>query len=371
MTAGSVAARVPVARHGVRAAVIATAALVLLIVVILGGIVSWPTRTAAYGPSPVAIADIPADYLVLYQRAAARFGIDWAVLAAIGKLECDHGRLQAPGCNPPGTVNRAGATGPMQFLGPTWRARTPLGTVPAVGPPTSTTGEGYATDGDDDGVADVWNPADAIAAAARLLRANGAPADYRRALFAYNPADSYVDAVLAKAEEYRGAFAPGASGGAQAVLGWAVAHVGRFTYNLGPPSDRGGSIQDMQSREPAGTTCDCSMFARWAFAQAGIDIGLTTSSQWTANGRLPAGDSAQGSPLVLRGLGAARPPGGYRPADLLFFGVDDGPTGHVALWLGDGQIVHCSSSGGGSNIRPLSGYVAPTGGVRWRLGASG
>ncbi len=51
-----------------------------------------------------------------------------------------------------------------------------------------TTSEGYATDGDGDGFADVWNPADAIAGAARLLRANGAPADYRRALYAYNHA---------------------------------------------------------------------------------------------------------------------------------------------------------------------------------------
>lgn len=368
MTTGSVVARASVARHGVRAALIATVSLVMLIVVILGGIVSWPARPAtAFAPSSVAIADIPADYLVLYQRAATRFGIDWAVLAAIGKLECDHGRLQSPGCNPPGTVNRAGATGPMQFLGPTWRAGTPLGAVPVVGPPTSTTAEGYATDGDGDGLADVWNPADAIAAAARLLRANGAPADYRGAVFAYNPSATYVDRVLAKAEEYRGAFAPGATGGAQTVLAWAVAHVGRFTYNLGPPTDRGGSVQDMQSREPTGSTCDCSMFARWAFAQAGVDIGLTTSSQWTANGLLPRGDTSQATASVTRGVGAVAPPGGYQPADLIFFGVDDGPSGHVALWLGNGQIVQCSSSGGGSNIRPLAGYVAPTGWLRWRL----
>src|SRR5918996_4510361 len=188
MTTGSVAVRVSAARHGVRAAVMATAALVLLIVVILGGIVSWPARPAAHTPSPVAIADIPSDYLVLYQRAAARFSIDWAVLAAVGKLECDHGRLEAPGCNPPGTVNGAGATGPMQFLGSTWRAGTPPMSVPAIGPPTASTAAGYAADGDGDGLADVWNPADATAGAARLLRANGAPVDYRRAVFAYNHA---------------------------------------------------------------------------------------------------------------------------------------------------------------------------------------
>jgi hypothetical protein len=51
-----------------------------------------------------------------------------------------------------------------------------------------------------------------------------------------------------------------------------------------------------------------------------------------------------------------------------FFGVDDGPNGHVALWLGNGMIVQCSASGKGSNIRPLDGYVAPTGWVRWNLG---
>src|SRR6266545_1012691 len=371
MTTGTVAAFGPVARHGIRAALIGTASLIFLLVVIIGGIVSWPARPAGYAPSAVALADIPADYLVRYQQAAARFGLDWAVLAAIGKIECDHGRLQASGCNPPGTINGAGATGPMQFLGSTWRAGTSPMTVPGIGPPTSRTGEGYATDGDGDGFADVWNPADAIAGAARLLRANGAPSEYRRAIFAYNPADWYVDAVLAKANEYRGAFAPGASVGARVVLAWAVAHVGGFTYNLGPPTDRGGSVQDMQGREPTGSTCDCSMFVRWAMAQIGLDVGLTTSTQWTANGRLPAGDTGQDAAIVSRGVGPGPPPGGYRPGDLVFFGVDDGPTGHVALWLGNGQIVHCSSSGGGSNIRPLAGYVAPTGWLRWTLTAGG
>ncbi len=371
MTAGSAAARVPVARHGARAALLGTLALVFLLVVIVGGIVSWPATTSSVLPSPAAVADIPADYLALYQQAAARFGIDWAVLAAIGKIECDHGRSQAPGCNPPGTVNGKGATGPMQFLGSTWRAGTPPMTVPTVGPPTATTGEGYATDGDGDGLADVWDPADAIAAAARLLAANGAPADYRQALYAYNPDRTYVDAVLAQANQYRGAFAPGASAGAQTALAWAVAHVGRFTYNLGSPTDRGGTVQQMRASEPVGTTCDCSMYVRWALAQAGIDAGLTTSTQWIANGLLPSNDTPAQTPEVSRGVGPDPPSGGYRPGDIIFFGRNDGPTGHDALWLGNGQIVQCSSSGGGSNIRPLDGYVAPTGWVRWSFAPAG
>jgi cell wall-associated NlpC family hydrolase len=364
VTTASVAARLP----GARPFVAGTGVLLLLLVVIVGGLAGGLAVTgASSGPSSVAIADIPADYLVLYQRAAARYGIDWAIVAAIGKIECDHGRTPATGCNPPGTVNRSGATGPMQFLGSTWRRGTPPMTVPPVGPPTTSTREGYAADGDGDGLADVWNPADAIAGAARLLRANGAPADYRRAILAYNPAEWYVDAVLAKAADYRGAFAPGASGGALAALSWAVAHVGRFTYSLGPPTDRGGSVHDMQTHEPAGTTCDCSMFVRWSMAQAGIDVGLTTSTQWTANGRLSASETSAETVVISRGVGPNPPAGGYRAADLIFFGHGDGPSGHVALWLGNGKIVQCSSSGGGSNIRPLAGYVAPTGWVRWKV----
>ncbi|MEZ5101219.1 MAG: hypothetical protein R3C15_15745 [Thermoleophilia bacterium] len=125
--------------------------------------------------------------------------------AAIGKIECDHGRLVEAGCNPPGTVNSAGATGPMQFLGLTWRAGTPALRLPAIGPPTAQVSEGYATDGDGDELADVWN-------SRRDRRGGSLPARERRqptrAIFAYNHADWYVDAVLAKADEYRGAFAP-------------------------------------------------------------------------------------------------------------------------------------------------------------------
>jgi cell wall-associated NlpC family hydrolase len=126
-------------------------------------------------------------------------------------------------------------------------------------------------------------------------------------------------------------------------------------------------VVDMQNRDPVGGTCDCSMFTRWAIAQAGVDIGSTTTQQWPANGLLPNTETAAATPLVVRGVGTDPPAGGYRPADLVFFGHGEGDAGHVALWLGNGLIVQCSSSGNGSNIRPLAGYVAPTGWVRWRL----
>ena len=163
-----------------------------LLVIIVGGLSGGQSTTESSAPSAAAVADIPSDYLALYEQEGARYGIDWAVLAAIGKVECDHGRSQAAGCNPPGTVNEAGATGPMQFIGSTWLAGTPPMSVPAIGPPTTSTSDGYATDGDGDGLANVWDPADAIAGAARLLRANGAPADYPKAIFAYNHDQAYV-----------------------------------------------------------------------------------------------------------------------------------------------------------------------------------
>src|SRR5262245_24195510 len=121
MTAGTVALRCSVTRHAARAVILAAAALLVLVLVV-GGIGGGSASSGAFAPSAVAIADIPGNYLVWYERAAQRFGVDWAILAAIAKLECNHGRLEAPGCNPRGTVNDAGATGPIQFLGPTWRS---------------------------------------------------------------------------------------------------------------------------------------------------------------------------------------------------------------------------------------------------------
>src|SRR5919106_2731701 len=204
-SAPTAAARLPGSKAGSRALLLGLVMFGVVLLIIIGGLVGSRSASGGFEPSAVALADIPTNYLIAYQSAALRYGIDWAVLAAIGKIECDHGRNQAAGCNPPGTVNGAGATGPMQFLGATWRRGTPSMTVPAIAPPTPTTIDGYAADGDGDGLADAWNSADAIAGAARLLRTNGAPGDYRRAVFAYNHADWYVRDVFELAASYRGA----------------------------------------------------------------------------------------------------------------------------------------------------------------------
>ena len=75
---------------------------------------------SGYGVSAIALKEIPPLYLRLYEQAAQRYGLDWAILAGIGKVECDHGRDPAPSCTQEGVVNSAGAGGPMQFLASTW-----------------------------------------------------------------------------------------------------------------------------------------------------------------------------------------------------------------------------------------------------------
>jgi Transglycosylase SLT domain len=127
------------------------------------------------GVSALALREIPPRYLALYQAAARRYGLNWAILAGVGKVECDHGRDPDPSCSTEGAVNSAGAGGPMQFLATTWAH--------------------YGVDGDGDGRIDRWDPADAIDGAANYLRASGAPGNYAQALFAYNHASWYVTEV--------------------------------------------------------------------------------------------------------------------------------------------------------------------------------
>ena len=63
----------------------------------------------------------------------------------------------------------------------------------------------YGVDGNGDGLVSRYDARDAIPAAARYLHASGAPADWGRALFAYNHAGWYVADVARRAAGYRGA----------------------------------------------------------------------------------------------------------------------------------------------------------------------
>jgi hypothetical protein len=149
-----------------------------------------PARRPTAGhptPSRAARADIPAGYLPLYQRAAGRCpGLPWAVLAAIGKVESDHGRTRLPGVR--SGWNAAGAAGPMQFGIGVGRAGNAWAT--------------YGRDFDRDGRRSVYDPDDAILAAADYLCAHGAPRRLDAALYAYNHSWGYVARVKQLARRY-------------------------------------------------------------------------------------------------------------------------------------------------------------------------
>jgi hypothetical protein len=100
-----------------------------------------------------------------YAEAEAASGIPWAFFAAIHLVETNLGRIRG--------ASTAGAQGPMQFIPASW---------------------------DQYGQRDINDNRDAILAAARLLRANGAPSDMDRALYRYNNSVWYVDAVQLHAQ---------------------------------------------------------------------------------------------------------------------------------------------------------------------------
>ena len=165
---------------------------------------------------------IPNVALNAYRVAAIRMasanpscGIDWSLLAGIGRVESNHGRyggaiLSADGTATPkilgpaldgvrfafigdsdggkwdGDTTYDRAMGPMQFIPTTWRA--------------------YAVDADGNGETDPFNINDAALGAANYLCTAGgnlrSDAGQRRAVFAYNHSDSYVNQVLALARAY-------------------------------------------------------------------------------------------------------------------------------------------------------------------------
>jgi transglycosylase-like protein with SLT domain len=187
--AGALAARTPTGRLVlVLAAVVGTGAALTLLMVFSAFPLSLGAQASEAGApgdgvSALAREEIPPSYLALYLQAASRYGLDWAILAGIGRVECDHGRDPDPSCTREGAVNSAGAGGPMQFLASTWAS--------------------YGVDGDGDGRIDRWDPADAIYSAANYLRASGAPGNYERALLAYNHATWYAGEVESWARRYR------------------------------------------------------------------------------------------------------------------------------------------------------------------------
>jgi hypothetical protein len=138
--------------------------------------------------SSCASSGVPPVLIPIYQRAAATYGLGPqgpSILAGINEIETAFGSNL--------NISSAGAMGWMQFIPSTW--------------------DMYGTDANGDGVADPYNPEDAIYSAASYLSAAGMPEDIYSAIYAYNHADWYVEEVLANAACYSGIGSSSAVGG--------------------------------------------------------------------------------------------------------------------------------------------------------------
>jgi cell wall-associated NlpC family hydrolase len=115
-----------------------------------------------------------AELLALWQQAGTAYGVPWELLAAINEVESNFGGNMGP--------SYAGAVGWMQFIPGTW--------------------DRWGVDANGDGVADPWNPTDAVFSAARYLAASGAAQDLPGAVWSYNHSEEYVQLVLGLAGEF-------------------------------------------------------------------------------------------------------------------------------------------------------------------------
>jgi hypothetical protein len=284
---------------------------------------SAPTQVGDQAPiAPTVITGLAANgipnvALNAYRVAAARMtnsspdcGIDWSLLAGIGRVESNHGRFGGATLNPDGTstpqikgpplnggqfafirdtdgglfdgdssVDRA--VGPMQFIPSTWRA--------------------YGVDADGNGMADAFNINDAALGAAHYLCVAGGnlrtDPGQRRAVMAYNHSDSYVNEVLALAHAY----ATGIPVADLPLVGnttGAVPAPGAFGTSryVGGPAAPGPAIgaSDTSSSPPDQTT------------------GASPNGGQPPSGGAPAADGSGGTPPATTGTGTS--PAGQPPA---------------------------------------------------------
>jgi peptidoglycan DL-endopeptidase CwlO len=291
------------------------------------------TDTAAQpAVSQSARTSIPANYLPLFQSIGAQYKVPWVILAGIGKVESDDGQSTLPGVH--SGANAFGAAGPMQ-IGIGGAAGNQWGGAPVH--PASEKVNGVATDANGDGVASVYEPADAIAGAAKYLLEHGVLDNVDQAIFAYNHLESYVQAVLYWAGVYaRGGYtvspvtlasAPECLPGVGQAPNDATATAIAFAeQQLGKPYQWGGTGPD---------SFDCSGLVMMAYRAAGIDIPRTSQQQWAWGPRISASQ--------------------VQPGDLVFFVGSDGTVkspGHVGLVIGGGLMIEAYATGFPIRIAP-------------------
>ncbi|TBO59470.1 hydrolase Nlp/P60 [Streptomyces kasugaensis] len=249
--------------------------------------------------------------LALYRQAApaACQGLDWTVLAAIGKVETDHARH-------PTMRSSAGALGPMQFLPSTFKGYAYPVPPGGANPPTP------------------WDATDAVYAAARMLCTNGAKTGTSqgiyKAIYSYNHADWYVRKVLAQAKAYAAAQPSGANSNSDVSSNAIV----KAAYTqLGVPYVWGGGTINGKS----GGGFDCSGLTSYAVYQGtGHKVILPRTSQ------------------EQRHVGTSVPRGEMRPGDLIVFNKHN--WGHVGIYAGGNRMIDAPKPGKSVEVISLAGY---------------
>ena len=324
------------------------------------------TGTAGQPPAGAKAKSIPSNYLFWYKKVGQQYGVPWTLLAGIGTVESANGTTTLPGVH--SRANAFGAAGPMQIgiggaAGDVWGG--------AAIHPASQVVNGVATDEDGDGTASVYDPADAIAGAAKYLLEFNVQNDPSGAIFAYNHLQSYVQSVLLYAGQYAGGNFSVAS--AQLPTGNSVAGCAQtaggvplvqapsqvvataISYaeqQLGKPYLWGGTGPD---------AFDCSGLVMMAYRTAGVNIARTSEAQWATEDKVPAGQ--------------------VEPGDLVFFAGADGTVtdpGHVGLVIDPAKQMMIEAYATGFPIRVASyagrgaiGFTRPAENAKVSPSASG
>ncbi|MGG0476080.1 bifunctional lytic transglycosylase/C40 family peptidase [Priestia aryabhattai] len=295
------------------------------------GVASFNVNVSKLGQN-----EIPEEYVKYYKDAGEKFGVPWTLISAIHRVETNFSSDL--------NTSSTGAIGHTQFQKATWLGwdypgRDRLGDLKVadsilMDPAKIRQFRGFGTDCDNDGKANPFSLADAMCSTAKYLADNGGKkGDWRGAVYAYNHAGWYVNRVFKYYNSYTsnvktvsvGSPATVVSKGGNGVIEKAIATgetiVGRSPYNFGG----GRTIRDVERR-----SFDCSSFIRWAFSEAGTDLGpLDTTTTDT-----------------LVRLGKPVQPNQIRRGDLIFFDTYK-KNGHVAIALdNNGNFLHDGSTKG-------------------------
>ncbi|MGX5693904.1 NlpC/P60 family protein [Dermacoccus abyssi] len=310
-------------------------------------------RSASTSSNPKPIP-IPANWKRAYDAAAAKYGLPWTLMAGIGAEETRQGQMVR--------TSSAGAQGPTQFMPATFAAE--------------------GVDGNGDGKKDIQNVDDAIhSTAAKLVRdgAKQGPAGVRKAIFAYNHAEWYVNDVLYWAQVYGGGSVP-ISG--EALPGQGCADQGMTLPSVGGdlppvPADGGNSSLIVQAARSAlgtpyawggGTIHGPSMGTGIGAGVVGYDCsGLTLWAVYRGTGiQLP--HKADEIAFTSKGQ-VISDKSKLQPGDVIAFSEDGtgrrGTFGHIGIYLGGNQMIHAPVQG--QNVKVTDISTPYWGAMRWSI----